>query len=117
MQVFEVFFYTLVACMFAFMFWSVFGTILTSITSIATIFSINFLFKSELWSSFLPFYNANLFKYFGSGLRLDANNLFQEILLSNINSNSNFFLSLGVIALYSLIIYIVTYIIAQKRSY
>lgn len=116
-QIFEVFFYALIACMLAFMFWSVLGTLLTSITSIGTIFAINYLFKSELWSSYLPFYNANLFKYFGSGLKLDANNIFQELLLSNINSNSNFFLSLAIIATYSIVIYITTFIIAKKRNY
>lgn len=118
-QLLEVCFYAIVVCFFAFMFWSVLGTFITTMTSICAILSLNIFFKTQSWFKFSPFYNANLFKFFGSKVVISENStaFLDKLLDTSIIINSNFWLSLAIISIYSALLILIDLIIYKKRDF
>ena len=118
-QLLEVCFYAIVVCFFAFMFWSILGTFITTMTSICAMLSLNIFFKTQSWFKFSPFYNANLFKFFGSKVVISENStaVLDKLLDTSIIINSNFWLSLAIISIYSALLILIDLIIYKKRDF
>lgn len=118
-QLLEVCFYAIVVCFFAFMFWSILGTFITTMTSICALLSLNIFFKTQSWFKFSPFYNANLFKFFGSKVVISENStaFLDKLLDTSIIINSNFWLSLAIISIYSVLLILIDLIIYKKRDF
>ncbi len=118
-QLLEVCFYAIVVCFFAFMFWSILGTFITTMTSICAMLSLNIFFKTQSWFKFSPFYNANLFKFFGSKVVISENStaFLDKLLDTSIVINSNFWLSLAIITIYSALLILIDLIIYKKRDF
>ena len=118
-QLLEVCFYAIVVCFFAFMFWSILGTFITTMTSICAMLSLNIFFKTQSWFKFSPFYNANLFKFFGSKVVISENStaFLDKLLDTSIIINSNFWLSLAIISIYSALLILIDLIIYKKRDF
>lgn len=113
----EIFFYTVIALSISTIFRSYTSAISISCIMFILATSFNLLFGGYFWYSFIPFINADFFKFFGGSFLTTQSGAFNTLFTSTLLSNANFFMSLGIWAGTITIFLLITYITFKLRDF
>lgn len=72
---------------------------------------------NKLWYSYSPFVNVNLFKFFGNGFLINQNSSLSLFFSTPLLGNMNYFISLVITSILSLILITTTYTVFSRRDY
>lgn len=113
----EISFYVIIAISLSTVFRSFAVAMTSSMLSYLLALVLNITLSGMLWYSYVPFSNVNLFKYMGGTFVVTTKNtLFTQLFSSTLFSNSNFFISLGIITLFSLIMWVISWQTMKRRD-
>lgn len=113
----EIFFYTVIALSISTMFRSYTAAISTSCIMFILALSLNILFGGAYWYSFIPFINADLFKFFGGSFLTTQVGGINQLFVPTLLTNANFYISLGIYGGTILILLIITYIVFKVKDF
>lgn len=113
----EIFFYTVIALSISTIFRSYTTAISISCIMYILALSFNILFGGAFWYSFIPFINADLFKYFGGSFLATSSTAFNKLFTPTLLSNANFFVSLGIYGATILVFIVLTYVVFRVRDF
>lgn len=114
----DILFYTIIALMISILFKNYAGSISFCMILIIVAYALNILFANMFWYSLLPGMNLHLFKYFGNSFAsIATTSVFQNILITPIQSTMSFFYSLLIILGYSCVSIAISYAVFNKRDF
>ena len=113
----EIFFYTVIALSISTMFRSYTAAISISCIMFILALSLNILLGGAYWYSFIPFINADLFKYFGGSFLTGTTSGLSTLFSPTLLSNANFYISLGIYGGTILIFLAITYIVFKVKDF
>ena len=113
----EIFFYTVIALSISTIFRSYTAAISISCIMFILALSLNILFGGAYWYSFIPFINADLFKYFGGSFLTTSSSALNNLFTPSLLTNSNFFMSLGIYGLTVVVFLLITHIVFKVRDF
>ena len=113
----EIFFYTVIALSISTMFRSYTGAISVSCIMFIMALSLNLLFGGAYWYSFIPFINADLFKYLGGSFLVTQSGALNQLFTPTLLSNSNFFISLSIYGITVVTFLIINYIVFKVKDF
>ena len=113
----EIFFYTVIALSISTMFRSYTAAISISCIMFILALSLNILLGGAYWYSFIPFINADLFKYFGGSFLTGTTGGLSTLFSPTLLSNANFYISLSIYGGTILIFLAITYIVFKVKDF
>ena len=113
----EIFFYTIIALSISTIFRSYTAAISISCIMYILAVSFNILFGGAFWYSFIPFINADFFKFFGGSFLITQSSAFNTMFTPTLLSNANFLLSIGIYGVTVFVFMVLTYIIFKVRDF
>lgn len=114
----EILFYVFVALMIATICRNHSGSIYICLVIVILVYTMNILFSSSFWYSFLPGMNLHLFKYFGNSFTgIAAPSFIQNLLITPIQSTMSLLYSSILNLLYILIAIATAYAVFNKRDF
>lgn len=119
---FDIIFYVLLALMIAIICKNYAGAISASFVLLIVNYAMNILFGGAFWYSLLPGMNLHMFKYFGSAFVTTSGvasiaGVIQSLLITGIETSMNFWFSLFINVIYSLVFLAISYSVFQKRDF
>ncbi|MBR2467792.1 MAG: ABC transporter permease subunit [Clostridia bacterium] len=114
---FEVFFYSVIALSISTIFRSYTSAISISCIMYLLAISLNVLFGGALWYAYIPFINADLFKFLGGTFLTTEASAFNSLFTPTLLSNANFFISMGIATGTIVIFLLITYISFKLRDF
>lgn len=115
--IFEVLFYAVIALSISTIFRSYTSAISISCIMYLLAVSMNVLFGGFFWYSFIPFINADLFKFLGGSFLTTEASAFNSLFTPTLLANANFYISLGISAGTIVIFLLITYISFKLRDF
>ena len=113
----EVLFYAVIALSVSTVFRSFTSAISISCIMFILAVSMNVLFGGFFWYSFIPFINADFFKFFGGTFLTTEASALNSLFIPTLLSNANLFISLGIFAGTILVFLLITYISFKLRDF
>ncbi len=113
----EVLFYAVIALSISTVFRSYTSAISISCIMFILAISLNVLFGGYFWYSFIPFINADFFKYFGGTFLTTEASALNSLFTPTLLSNANLFVSLGIFTGTILVFLLITYISFKLRDF
>ncbi len=114
----EISFYAIIAFSISTLFRSFAGAMSTSVVAYILALVLNIAFGTYLWYNFIPFMNTDFFRFFG-GVFQPTNSVAMGIgnlLNVGLPSNSNFFVSLAIYAVFVGLLYFLANLVFKKRD-
>lgn len=113
----EVFFYAVIALSISTVFRSFTSAISVSCIMYLLAISLNVLFGGYFWYSFIPFINADFFKFFGGTFLTTESTALNSLFAPTLLSNANLFVSLGIFTGTIIVFLLITYISFKLRDF
>ena len=113
----EILFYTVIALSISTIFRSYTAAISISCIMYILALSLNILFGGAFWYSFIPFINADFFKYFGGSFLSNGTSAINSLFTPSLLTNANFFISLGIYGLTVFVFSLITHIVFKVRDF
>lgn len=113
----EIIFYVILSSALCTLFKSYAGAVTGSFVAYFVTIAMNIGFGKQLWYSYSPFVNVNLFKYFGNGFLSNPNSSLSTFFNTPMLGNMNYFVSLGISTGLVAILLAITYIVFKRRDY
>lgn len=113
----EIIFYVILSSALCTLFKSYAGAVTGSFVAYFVTIAMNIGFGKQLWYSYSPFVNVNLFKYFGNGFLSNPNSSLSSFFNTPMLGNMNYFVSLGISTGLVAILLAITYIVFKRRDY
>lgn len=113
----EIFFYAVIALSISTIFRSYTSAISISCILYILATSFNVLFGGYFWYAFIPFVNADLFKYMGGSFLTTQTGGLNSLFTSTLVTNANFFISLGIWAGTIFVFLLITHITFKLRDF
>ena len=113
----EILFYTVIALSISTIFRSYTAAISISCIMYILALSLNILFGGAFWYSFIPFINADFFKYFGGSFLSNGTSAINSLFTPSLLTNANFFIGLGIYALTVFVFSLITQIVFKVRDF
>lgn len=118
----DVIFFVLLALMISVICRNYAGSISCSLVVLIINLAFNFLFNNTFWYTLLPGMNLHLFKYFGnsfipSNIAGSIAGVIRSLLITGIQTSMNFWFSLIISGIYSVVFVSISYAVFQKRDF
>ncbi len=113
----EILFYTIIALSISTIFRSYTAAISISCIMYILALSLNILFGGAFWYSFIPFINADFFKYFGGSFLSTGTSAINSLFTPTLLTNANFFIGLGIYGVTVVVFSLITQIVFKVRDF
>lgn len=112
----EVLFYAIIAISISTIFRSFSAALAITFVFLIAGLVLNIVLGSYIWYTFIPFVNTDFFRFLGGTFINNDTSLISSILNNSLLSNANFFISIGVYAVTTLLVLLTSYVFIKKRD-